>query len=271
MMFGTIRANRKALSAEERRSYDGTYCGLCRVLGNKAGTLGRSCLSYDMTFLSILLSSLYNLPEQQEACSCAVNPLKKRFCVSNGALDYAADMNIVLSYYQALDDWQDDRKKSAKQKSEALAKYLPEINKKWPRQCRVIEEKLKILGKMENANELNPDLPSNCFGELLGEVFAFRDDEYSALLKTMGAALGRFVYLLDAVNDRKADIHKQRYNPLVSQINTDFTQLLMMMMAECMSTFNQLPVKRDSGILHNVLYSGVWQGYRKRKTEKAGV
>jgi hypothetical protein len=269
-MFGTVRANRKALSPEERKRYDGTYCGLCRALNLKAGVLGRSCLSYDMTFLSMLLSSLYNLVEQQENCVCIARPLIPHPCLMSEVLPYSADMNMALSYYQALDDWNDDRKKKAKRKSEGLAKYLPEISAKWPRQCRVIEEKIKGLNDMEHANELNPDLPINCFGELLGNIFIWREDEYSAPLMTMGAALGRFIYLLDACNDLRPDIKKQRYNPLVAEMDRDFTPLLTMMMAECTAAFDRLPVNRDSSILRNVLYSGVWQSYRKKKTEQAG-
>jgi hypothetical protein len=268
-MFGTVRANRKVLSPEERKRYDGAYCGLCRELGLKAGSLGRSCLSYDMTFLSMLLSSLYNFPERQKNCVCVVRPIPHT-SVFNEAVSYAADMNMALAYYQALDDWKDDKKQAAKRKSEALAKYLPEISGKWSRQCGVIEEKLNELGEMESANELNPDLPINCFGELLGEVFVVCEDKYSAPLRAMGAALGRFIYLLDACNDLRGDIKKQRYNPLVAQMSRDFTPLLTMMMAECTAAFDQLPINRDSGILRNVLYSGVWQSYRKTKTEKAG-
>jgi hypothetical protein len=269
-MFGIIKANRKALSPEELKRYDMTYCGLCRALSVKAGALGRSCLSYDMTFLSMLLSSLYNLDEQQEKYVCVTRPLIPHPCLVSEALSYSADMNIALSYYQALDDWNDDRKKGAKRRSEALKKYLPEIRIKWPRQCRVIEEKMKELGEIEHANELNPDLPINCFGELLGTIFIWREDEYSAPLKAMGAALGRFIYLLDACNDLRVDIKKQRYNPLVAEMNRDFTPLLTMMMAECTAAFDRLPINRDIGILRNILYSGVWQSYRKKKTEWAG-
>jgi hypothetical protein len=186
------------------------------------------------------------------------------------ALSYSADMNVMLSYYQALDDWHDDRKKGARRRSEALAKYLPEIGARRPRQCRVIGEKIKELGEMERANELNPDLPINCFGELLGNIFIWREDAYSAPLKAMGTALGRFIYLLDACNDLPWDIKKQRYNPLVMEMNRDFTPLLTMMMAECTAAFDRLPVNRDNGILRNVLYSGVWQSYRKKKTKRAG-
>jgi hypothetical protein len=267
-MFGIVKTNRKALSPEERKRYDGAYCGLCRALSLKAGVLGRSCLSYDMTFLAMLLSSIYDLDEQQVNCVCMTRPLMPHPCLVSDALSYSADMNIALSYYQALDDWNDDRKKSAKRRSETLAKYLPEIRITWPRQCRVTEEKVKELGEMERANELNPDLPVNCFGELLGNIFIWREDEYSVPLKAMGSALGRFIYLLDAGNDLRKDIKKQRYNPLVAEMNRDFTPLLTMMMAECTAAFDKLPANRDSGILRNILYSGVWQNYRKKK--KAG-
>jgi hypothetical protein len=264
-MFGTVRADRRSLSPEEQKRYDGTYCGLCRTLSLKAGALGRSCLSYDMTFLSMLLSSLYNLDEQQENCVCIARPLVPHLCLMSEALSYSADMNMALAYYQSLDDWNDDRKKRAKRKSEDLAKYLPEISARWPRQCRIIEEKIKELGKMERINELNPDLPINCFGELLGALFVWREDEYSTPLKIMGAALGRFIYLLDACNDLPSDIKRQRYNPLVAGMNRDFTPLLTMIMAECTAAFDRLPVNRDSGVLQNILYSGVWQSYRKKK------
>jgi hypothetical protein len=240
------------------------------MLSLKAGALGRSCLSYDMTFLSVLLSSLYNLDEQQENCGCAARPLLSRPCLMNEALSYSADMNMMLSYYQALDDWNDDRKKKAQRKSEALAAYLPGISARWPRQCRAAEEKIKELGEMERANELNPDLPINCFGELLGTIFVWHEDEYSAPLGAAGAALGRFIYLLDACNDLRQDIKKQRYNPLIAEMDRDPAQLLTMMMAECTAAFDRLPISRDSGILRNVLYSGVWQSYRKKKTERAG-
>jgi hypothetical protein len=237
-----------------------------------------------MTFLSMLLASLYDLPEQQEDCVCVVHPIKPHTAVFSEAASYAADMNIALAYYQALDDWHDDKNKRAKHKSEALAHYLPELSEKWPRQCRAIAEQLKALGEMENANELNPDLPMNCFGELLGELFIWREgdpavrgaeihepliSEYAVPLKAMGAALGRFIYLLDACNDFKADIKRQRYNPLVAQTQQDFTPLLTMMMAECTAAFDRLPITRDRAILQNVLYSGVWQNYRQHKTEQA--
>jgi hypothetical protein len=121
---------------------------------------------------------------------------------------------------------------------------------------------------MERTGELNPDAPANCFGELMGALFVWRQDQYAHTLWRMGAALGRVVYLMDAVNDLKADVKRQRYNPLVAMSGTDFTPMLTLLMAECTAEFEKLPIRRDQHILQNHLYSGVWLRYRIRNKQK---
>ena len=81
----------------------------------------------------------------------------------------------------------------------------------------------------------------------------------------MGEALGRFLYLLDASNDLRDDISRERYNPLIAQTDTDFEPILTMMIGECTREFEKLEVKRDLHLLRNVLYSGVWMKYRKKR------
>ncbi|HWQ80366.1 MAG TPA: DUF5685 family protein [Anaerovoracaceae bacterium] len=264
-MFGYIAANPEALSKEEKDRYGKYYCGLCHQLEARYGSIGRASLTYDMTFLNMLLSSLYEFEEVQGSRHCVRHPLKERPYLLTAATAYAADMNILLTYYQCLDDWNDDRNPLARKQSRILEKYLARIQDFYPTQCMAIEGSLQRLGEMERANELNPDLPANCFGELMAALLAWCEDEYAGTLQRMGAALGRFIYLLDAVNDLKADIRKQRYNPLAAQIGTDFTAMLTMIMAECTAEFEKLPLRRDRHILQNHLYSGIWQKYRVRQ------
>ena len=262
-MFGYISIDTSALSKEERNRYQRVYCGLCQRLGQLYGSAGRMTLTYDMTFLTLLLGSLYRLEETTGASRCMRHPLQKQPFVLTEATQYAADINLILAYYQYLDDWKDEKKTRAQSKSQALAAYLPAIKARWPRQCQAIAERLQELSQMEKNNELNPDLPANCFGRLMGELFIWRDDEYAPALREMGAALGRFVYLLDAANDLKADIKNQRYNPLVAQMHLDMPAILTMMMGECTAAFDRLPIEQDLKILQNVLYAGVWMNYRK--------
>jgi hypothetical protein len=268
-MFGSIAINPEALSKEENDRYRQYYCGLCHQLDVMYGSIGRASLAYDMTFLAMLLSSLYELEETRGGQRCVPHPVKPRSYVATPTTAYAADMNIILAYYQYLDDWNDDHDPAAREKSRLMEKYLARIREFNPRQCMAIADSLQRLGEMEKAGELNPDLPANCFGELMGALLAWRQDEYTSTLWRMGASLGRFVYLLDAVNDLKSDIKKQRYNPLVAQLETDFTPMLTMLLAECTAEFEKLPIRRDRHILQNHLYSGVWQKYQVRKKKRA--
>ena len=64
-MFGFVVANQQALSPEELQRYRAVYCGLCRALGSRHGATARLTLTYDMTFLILLLNSLY---EPEETC-----------------------------------------------------------------------------------------------------------------------------------------------------------------------------------------------------------
>ena len=41
---------------------------------------------------------------------CPLHPAKKRLCRRNAAVSYAADMNLLLCYYNLLDDWLDEKK-----------------------------------------------------------------------------------------------------------------------------------------------------------------
>ncbi len=266
-MFGYITVNEKKLPEAERARYRAHYCALCGALGARYGGAGRAHLSSDMTFLAMLLSSVYNLTETKGTLRCAMNPLKRQSLAETEAMAYAADMNAILAYYQCLDDWNDDRNPVALMKSRALVKFLPGIRSAYPRQSSAIEEALSSLGKMEQAGETNPDLPANCFGNLMGALFVWREDDQAPKLYRLGAALGRFVYLMDAVNDLKADIRRQRYNPLVMMLEADYTPMLTILLAECVAAFEDLPVRRDRIILENHLYAGVWQKYRARGTK----
>ena len=113
-MFGYININEETLPEEGKRAYRAYYCGLCRKLKENCGTKGQMMLAYDMTFLIVLLSGLYELPSQKDSFTCALHPAKKRTAFLNEATDYAADMNLILGYFHLLDDWKDEKNAAKK-------------------------------------------------------------------------------------------------------------------------------------------------------------
>ena len=137
-MFGYVTANWTELSREQKDRYGSIYCGICRGIRDQSGQLARVSLSYDMAFLSTLLMSLYEPEEQSGKNACIIHPVSKREWVDNRYIRYGADMNVALAYYNALDDWQDDRKAAAKLLAEVLERQLPDIEVRYPRQCEAI-------------------------------------------------------------------------------------------------------------------------------------
>lgn len=265
-MFGYVVANVDALSESERERYRSVYCGLCRALGRGHGQAARLTLTYDMTFLIVLLSALDKTEiSEEKAFRCPMHPLQARSAFYNRYTQYAADMNILLAYYQQMDDWEDDRKPGALLRAKALSKSLEELNRMYPRQSEAVRQGLKLLSEMEKAGEATPDLPAAAFGGITGSVFVPSEGHpLAAQLYAFGDKLGRFIYLMDAAVDLKKDILREKYNPLVFIPSQRHEQLLQVLMADCAEAFEALPVYQDRELLENILYSGVWTRFPKR-------
>lgn len=262
-MFGYIVANAAVLSEEEKRRYQAVYCGLCREIGKRSGQTARLSLTYDLTFLILLLSSLYE-PEEREQTSPCVIHARKRPWVTNRFTEYAADMNVFLSYYKLLDDKKDGDGHAGRGYARMLERQSMRIEALWPRPCGVIREKLDELADIEKRKEPLPDAAANGFGELMGELFVYDPDDYWAdTLRAFGQGLGRFVYLMDAAVDYAKDKKSGSYNPLVLMDSApeDMRSALTLLMGEAVCFFERLPLERDLSLMRNILYGGVWQRF----------
>ena len=274
-MFGVVVANANALSEEQKERYRGCYCGLCRALKRRHGSLSRLTLSYDMTFLVLLLSGMYEPEESGGEGRCLVHPSRRRSYWSNRFTDYAADMSVALAYYNCMDDWSDDRRVLALAEANALKSAYRRAAERWPAQCREIETCMADLARIEKAENAGPDEAANRFGRMLGELFACEPDAvWSGRLREMGAALGRFVYMMDAVLDLERDRKRGNYNPLLSLAGEATEErnlsLLKMLIGECTASFELLPILQDADILRNILYSGVWSQYALARNKGKG-
>lgn len=271
-MFGYVTASMRELTKEQQRRYGAVYCGICRRIREQSGQLARLGLSYDMAFLAVLLMSLYEPEEFGGKNSCALHPITRRDWIDNDFVRYAADMNVALSYYNCLDDWQDDGKRSAKWLAESYKKHLPNIESRWPRQCRAIRDSIAALSDLETAGCPNPDEPAGAFGSLMGELLVVREDLWADTLRKMGNALGRFIYLLDAELDYDKDQRKGKYNPFLARGEEKdwarWEDYLVLTMGRCTAEFEKLPLVQDKALLDNILYSGVWVNYRRKRKEE---
>ena len=270
-MFGYVTANWQELTKEQKDRYSSIYCGICRGIRHQSGNVARISLSYDMAFLSALLMSLYEPEEASGRNACLIHPISHRPWVDNEFIRYGADMNVALSYYNFLDDWQDDGKHTSKLLADAFGKYLPDIEIRYPRQCGAIRSCIARLSELEKSNCGNPDEPAAVFGELMGELLVWQEDLWAPKLRQMGSALGRFIYLLDAALDYRKDQKKGKYNPYIAMgLGEDWQRwedYLVLTMGRCTAYYETLPLVQDKALLDNILYSGVWVNYRGKRKE----
>lgn len=276
-MFGYINANYRELTTEQREKYQSYYCGLCRELQRNCGKKGQMLLNYDMTFLVILLTGLYEPVNIKEEFTCALHPLKKKTSRTNEASEYAAKMNILLAYHNFKDDWQDERSLYKRCLMSLLEKDYQKVKEEYPRQAQAVERALERLAVAESGRETNLDAVSGITGEMLAEIFNWKDDHWAEELRCMGFYMGKFIYLMDAYQDLKKDEKNGVYNPFIyvkeenrqgMELDTYVRLILNSMMTECAKSFERLPIVNQTDLLRNILYSGVWTKYEAMQIQK---
>ena len=276
-MFGYIVINKPEMKFREFDMYQSYYCGLCKSLKDRYGKIGQMTLSYDMTFLALLLSSLYEPETKSGYRRCVAHPVEKHLYRQNEFTDYAADMNLLLSYEKCLDDWNDEHSTKKRLMAGMLKGRNAQVCEKYPEKFDKICQCMDTIHEYEKSESRNIDEVAGVFGEIMAEIFAYRQDEWEETLRRMGFFFGKFIYLMDAYEDVETDMKKGTYNPLKDIYQKDdfeklAGQVLLMMMAECSKAFERLPIVENVQILRNILYSGVWSKYdlvkQRRKEQK---
>lgn len=265
-MFGYITINKDELKIKDYNKYQSYYCGVCRSLKNNYGFSGQMTLTYDMTFLGVLLSALYEDETESVRRRCIPHPVKPHEELSNVYTDYAAAMNILLTYYKLKDDWEDERSVKSNAFSGLIKKAYKRASRNFPRQAKVIEECMHEQHIYEKNDEKSVDNASLPTAKMLAEIFDMKQDEWSTQLRRMGFFMGKYIYILDAYDDIDKDIKKNNYNPLIAHKDeADFKinceNMLVMVAAECSKAFEQLPILENTDILRNIIYSGMWSKF----------
>ncbi|MCQ2457363.1 MAG: DUF5685 family protein [Clostridia bacterium] len=270
-MFGYIVPAFSALSDEQKASYRGYYCGLCDALSVITGRPGRLTLSNDLTFIYLLLDSLYEPETDEKLLRCPVHPVKKQRVITSAVSGYCADMNLLLTRYKLADQYEDDGSRIARAIGRKMDDLITEITTRHPAQSAAIGNavhEINALEKQITASRQKPDdldRLCNLTGEILAQLCLYKeDDPWTGLLRGLGSSLGRFIYLMDAYDDLKKDISRKRFNPLIPYMSRpdfdtfthDTLNMFASEAAECLET---LPLVKNLDILRNIVYSGIWQ------------
>ncbi len=262
-MFGYVTPDKAELKVRELTQYQAWYCGLCKTLERTYGQMPRLVLDYDCTFLALLLAAVSGEALTCAPGGCGYKPLKKKRPIMDPceALSYAADINVLLYYYKLEDDYRDEKSAKGLLGHTALKASAKRAKERQPQAAQVIMESLKHLSQFEQRKEASIDAPADAFGQLLKEI-ASGYPKLTATQKTalgwLGYHMGRWIYLMDAWEDRIKDQKTGSYNPFLitnaTQERTSF--LLYASLHEMENACDLLEFASNRGLIENIIYQG---------------
>lgn len=279
-MFGYVTPLKPELKIKEFDMFKAYYCGLCHEIKNLYGNIPRMSLNYDMTFLGLLLDSLSLNPKKINSVRCIVHPNKRKpiVCESDG-LKYAASMNVILFYHKLLDDVTDDKSFKSKLGTMLLLPSQKKLSDDFKLIDSNVQKKLKDLQNLEtNLSFSSLDEISHPFADLTGIILksypsTLKDDSLDLRenLYWLGYNLGKWIYLIDALDDLEEDIKKNKFNPLIVLFNKeslDYSELfntvksrmeflLLNCSCSCLDFFLKLNINNNNNLLRNILEFGI--------------
>lgn len=289
-MLGYILPEKPELKVREYEMYQGYYCGICKSIGKRYGQIPRFTLSYDAVLLALLLAGINPDLETIRTNRCIVNPFKKRNIVyENSAIDYAADLMLILAYYKLKDDFQDEKKITAALGTSVMKRSFKKLIKTKEEKCNIALKRLEELAALEKEGCDSIDPAAEPFAKLMEEVFdgenllknsSENHEDIRLAYRKIGYHLGKWIYLIDAFDDIEDNAKSGSYNPLINQFKydakgeesieefkariserTEFN--LMCYLAEIARAYEMLDMKKNQGLIENIIYFGL-----HRKTEE---
>lgn len=215
-MFGYVRADTPYLYIKDQTLYRAVYCGLCKGISEVCGQCARMGLSYDVTFLSVLLHNLSETDVTIEKSRCAAHMLgvKKPMAKVDELTRRLGALNTILAYYKYTDDIEDEGKGIGKRlwfkkgRARAARRY-PEIEE-------IVRKNMAAQSVTEKSNTDSVDRAADATANMLAELSDYLlFDKKTVFTHNLFYALGKWIYLIDALDDYDKDIKKGLYNPFV--------------------------------------------------------
>jgi hypothetical protein len=292
-MLGYVKPDKPELKIKEFEIYGGYYCGICKSIAKRYGQLPRLTLNYDSVFLAILIAGVSEEKEHFELERCIVHPEKKRtilYC--SEAVDYAADILLLLAYYKLKDDVQDERNIKAALGSFFMKGTYRKLLDSVPDKCQSVKVQLNELNRLEKENCPSIDRSAEPFAKLMEEVFDYpgwktlkNREELSKIYRRIGYHLGKWIYLIDAFDDIEENHRKKAFNPLIIQFEFDpeketaeqfkarirerVERNLVLYLGEIAGCCGHLKFEKNQGLIENILYFGLMRTTEEILREKS--
>lgn len=278
-MLGYVRPCKPDMRIREYDTYKAIYCGLCKELGKSFGAASRLTLSYDFAFLALLHLSVNDALASFDKMICVAHPFKKMpQALPNEALSYSASCAVLTIYHKVRDNIADSRL-FRKLPPLALLPFAKGAYRKsartYPAIAALIEEQIERQTALEAAGCASLDESADPTSRMMEAIAAgiTENGQHKRILARFGYLLGRWIYLLDALDDVEKDSKQGAYNPLLlrfqvespahlteeklTEIRTFAVDELHLTMGELAGAYALLPIVKYRPILDNIVYAGL--------------
>ena len=271
-MFGYIKPCIPELKVKEHELYKATYCGLCKTMGKCTGCLSTLTLSYDFAFLSLIRMVADNAKGEIKMRRCLSHPFKKRPMLQiNDALQFSAKSSVILTRLKLQDNINDSYgiARLGAKIAGCVSIFLKKTDKNLVKMQEQIKECIAELTALEKQGSDSIDETASTFGKLLG-ICASHGYEGTTkiLMYDIGFHLGKWIYVIDAIDDLSKDVKKGSYNPLKIAIGTELndsskamlysaTMLELDKMSKSVELLDFSHHRDIEGIIKNVVYEGL--------------
>ena len=290
-MFGYVKPDLPYLYLKDDTLYKALYCGVCKSMG-KFSQISRLSLTYDIAFLSAVVHNLTGEDVTIKGERCIAHPIVKKPMASRDDITaMCAGTNIILAYYKIKDDVIDEKKGRAKLL--ILNKAYKKADKRYHEISEIIKTHYDGLRKCENAKENSIDKLSDYSALIMQEVSRYLLKEHSTEdSERLFYFLGKWIYLIDALDDYDKDIKKGNYNPfyyaygeietrekLLSEKKAEISFIFADIFANLKQSAENLEWKFNHDLIDNIILRGitsitleVFKGeYGKRKKKQVGI
>ena len=212
-MFGYVRADTPYLYIKDNELYRAMYCGVCKGIAETSGNAARMGLSYDVTFLSVIMHNILGVDVKIEKQHCLTHCIRSRQMAEVDELTRKLGaLNTVLVYYKYTDDINDGDKGRGKRLW--FKKGFRKVAKKYPEIVKIVSEHLALQEKAEKAQTDSVDRAADATANMLA-VFSdyVLENKATVYTRNLFYAVGKWIYLIDALDDYDKDKKKGAYNP----------------------------------------------------------
>ncbi len=211
-MFGYINPDAPYLFKKDEVLYRALYCGACKGIGKSCGQRARTALTYDVAFLSALVHNIRGEDVKIEKRRCAVHWIRRRPVALPDETTLALGcVNTILAYFKLCDDKRDGEKRAILR--HLYKKGYKRALKRRPAVAEIIKRRTEELATLEEEGCASLDMAAEPTAMMMAEIAAdllggFSNDGTQKLFYS----IGKWIYLIDALDDYDKDVKKGRYN-----------------------------------------------------------